>query len=367
VECTAKDAMCPFSGPRSQLSQHLSSCPYVSLRPVLIKFKREIEELRVSKNEEMENLKKEVDKLRQLISNLASSPVTKVPKLVQDIPTSMGKELSTEKPLIWIHCVMPDERAVVKSLFQKHFKADFQDYEEEGKKFHYRLEKPDFFICLSSNASNQTQASVTNKELSKIREQYDPRFVFMPGICGGNPNRVKKGDIIVVERVVPWDGSDTAPLGVNSPILNLVHGTSISSEELVNSESSICVGTVIGTHQGRGLQWSQVERDLATKVFGVESESLSLYSQFPTNSLCVKGVLDVDSENKVSNHRTMSTQLSATFVATFIQQHYRSLLNLNEIQEEPKPSFASSVSEYNYAYGQKSISKVDHGSIVYIS
>jgi len=150
----------------------------------------------------------------------------------------MRLELSTEKPLIWIHCVVTDERNQVKSLFQKQFNADFQDYEEEGKKFHYRLERPDFYICLSSNASNQTQGSITSKELSKIREQFDPRFVFMPGVCNGNPNRVKKGDIVVVERVVPYDG-DTAPLGVNASTLDLVHRTSINSQESENP--SICV------------------------------------------------------------------------------------------------------------------------------
>jgi len=119
--------------------------------------------------------------------------------------------------------------------------------------------------------------------------------------------------------------------------------------------------------QGGGVQWSQVERNLATKVFGVECESLSLYSQFPTNSLCVKGVQDVDSENNFSNYRSISMQLSATFVAIFIQQHSSSLLNLNE-PEEPAASFpSSSITEYNYAYGEKSISKVAHGSVVYIS
>lgn len=86
-------------------------------------------------------------------------------------------------------------------------------------------------IALTLNGSNKRQGSHdTYAALEADVIPLQPNFVFMSGICGGNPNRVNKGDVVAITTAIEYERGtkekhkfllDTAKLDIDTNLERL--------------------------------------------------------------------------------------------------------------------------------------------------
>jgi len=61
VKCTSSEVMCPWTGTRSELQSHISTCPFVQLYPILKSLLNRVEKLEQSNSEKKSSIKSDED------------------------------------------------------------------------------------------------------------------------------------------------------------------------------------------------------------------------------------------------------------------------------------------------------------------
>jgi nucleoside phosphorylase len=110
-------------------------------------------------------------------------------------------------PIIVIHCAIMDELDGVTDYLEMRTKLEFKTAANPmpHRRAVAKLDGKEVIIALTVNGSNNSQGtSPTMLAVEQVAAHLKPSFVFMAGICGGNPGRVKSGDVVIFEVAVNY-------------------------------------------------------------------------------------------------------------------------------------------------------------------
>lgn len=174
--------------------------------------------------------------------------------------------------------------------------------------------------------------------LKSLLEAFRPRLVGMTGICAGNPEKVKLGDLIVARRAYFYDSGKYILGSSGQP--ELMHNVDIYEvsprvraflpmfepwkESIGESVPNCHHGDLASVAAVRGDHLFERAAFPTRHTFGLDMEGAAFYRvarDFPaTEALLVKGVSDYADGDKDDAYHWRASTLSARYMLAFIQQ-----------------------------------------------